>query len=452
MLAVAFAALGVFVAAALGTRACTVQMPPDEDGPPATTAVSTGRPASVPRNRPEAPLADASTPTPEPETWVVRDLATGEPVPHFAFRVLNPDAADKTWYAGDDGKVALEGAESTRLASVSEAHWCAPRVVRSAESGEYTLWTAEWIEVVGSVVDGDGRRITGAAVSNATAGSLVVGDPSRPFGWVEERSESWWRRMLPEARTVAVGSDGSFRLRTLDAPELGIYVTGVRGHCSGVVRLDGAMRAERTRYIDVVCLPVRGFRVRVSEADGTPVEGARVQVTTALTVSRDEAAAVVYQRPEGGHGYTADGATVWFTRDFAGRTGVSGTADIAVSETHRAVIHVYDEGRGLVAVDVPASEGDVIRDIVLPPRRTPSPVRIELDGKPLRDSAVLVSDLRGDPIQVTFPRMRTDAEGMLDTGYLDRDIPYAILAIEEPGLPRLRFTWRGHESLELESR
>lgn len=446
------------VLAVLAARSCQGDAPRAPAAEPAS--VAQGPPERAPRTR-ERPRAkptersggetDSGTPPVPPGPDLrVRDLRTHQPVASFAL-MLKPDDGDETQLTtSSEGWCSVPPELRDRIRSVDPGFRVVYRTEQDPEHGEPVLWIARVYDIVGRVVGRDGRILAADLLEHAEAGVFFMGDPSRPFAESGPRDEHAWRERaaVPDGTTIA--PNGTFRARSILPPEFGVYVQRVSGHRTAVVRVPDSLPSEGTWHVDVLCLPVRRFTLRFTDEDGEPLPGVRVHVTSVREVPRQEASRVLFHRPQGGYGYVAGADSVTFKWHAYGESGDDGVGEMEIGEPSRAVISAYVPGRELVQSHVEPGDGDVSRTFVMRSMPETPPVRILLDGEPLRHSHILVNDTRDSTVSVTLPMHKTDSRGLMPTHYLEHGIRYRVGAAMIRGLPQVEVVWGGQEQLELE--
>lgn len=454
------------LAAAFAWRGCSDVVEPSGDVAP-TVSTPRERPRGASRAAPDVtptPVDSSSADRETPEGFVqvrVRDAASTSPVPGLVLRLAGSgDEGQRTWTADADGLVSfeLEDAEEgttiplpTGLQPAHEPWWCADDAPHDPEFDERVLWVARRVRVEGRIVDQDGSPLPAEIASRANATLRPLGPPTATLRLDESRGRQWWRRSgWSSDERVRLDEGGRFAFDGLLSPDFGVLIRECRGHRNETVRLP-ADAADGVVRLTVRMTPARIHSGRVVDPDGNPVPGVAIDVTAIHELPRAEAERFDWRRSGGGAGFLGGAETVRFMWKRDADTTDDGSFSVPMDVDHRSVVTASHPDYGTVSVHVAAS--DPATGLVLQfaaPRDTP-PVVLLRDGEPLAETVVHVNDMDDDPVQVTLPRMKTDAEGRLPTGRLVRGRRYVLIATGARGGPRVKFVWGGQSELVLPS-
>ena len=305
------------------------------------------------------------------------------------------------WFA-----LAGLGDDAVTLRAVGKEH--APATMAEVAVGtlDVLLRVERFGAIEGVLVGADGAPIAGSEVRLGAPGDgfEFLGEADQVGGVARTRNGA--------ARS---GADGTFRIEGVKPGKLTIRATG-KGHRPA--RLDGVQVAAAQTSKGVRLVADRGAvaRVRVVDAAGVPVAGAKVRVDTpsprgqGMTIGADGSMQVAIQSTT----VVTDGDETQFlgptalgraTTDADGRCEIPGlpAGDVEVQATHP------DHAAALPAATVLPATGGVDVQLAL---RQPGFVAVTVlgsDGTPVAEADVFVAragDDSGDR-----KRLRTDAEG-----------------------------------------
>jgi len=412
--------------------------------------------ATTRANGPEAHGVTVAEPHPDAKgaALVIRDLATGLPVPDVPV-VVTLDAGERSLRSNERGEVEFDRG-TARSIRVEGDVWQRARKRGSGLNGTGILWVYREMRVDGVLRNRLGEPVD---VEDARFAAIIDDYGVSPAGWTGP-SERFRSKALDERGPVSferIEGEGRFRL---SLPRIrGVTLTASKaGWRTGSIALDPWLRSTDASVEIVI---ERGFvvRGRLLDENGRPFDRAGVQVYTIVRLPADE----ILEGPSpqrlspGGYAATASLATGEGYLKFAAgaRTDADGNFEVVIdAPPGHSWLMAQGKGSRRVEYELGSAATDVDGISLVAPSAEGAPrIRLVDDGEPLARRGFVLCDLDfGNAEAQPAIELRTDADGEFPSAWLVRGRRYSVgmLPNEEPtdDPRRICLRWDGQTSID----